>query len=306
MREPTILLVQILVQEEVLSLNHEPLFFLWSNLVNPNLMGSVTLIQPTAISCIINTVSLFFSGIQDRPQEPHQYYRGGLWKVPCGYSSRASDRVPHITDQFIAYTGNTDLAILLNKDTCETDPMVLALKEDSTSKGTWGMVLLIVRGLLRRPSLSGTPTVPCCSVMSLPRSVTHPLIYFSGFHGYMRQHNVDFIGGDFNVSAISTVGDVFSDPEFSAPGNSFLWDLVRWRSRIVSVLGFSQCQSVHMSGVWIHMATQRLASDLVINALTSLCSYISVPLTCLAPTASCAVKMRNNEGLSADITNTSV
>ena len=27
------------------------------------------------------------------------------------------------------------------------------------------------------------------------------------------------------MSALSTVGDVFSDPEFSAPGNSFLWGL---------------------------------------------------------------------------------
>ena len=63
-------------------------------------------------------LSLFFSGIQDRPREPHQYYRGCLWKVPCGYSSRASDHVSHISDQFIAHTGNTDLAILLNKDTC--------------------------------------------------------------------------------------------------------------------------------------------------------------------------------------------
>ena len=39
----------------------------------------------------------------------------------------------------------------------------------------------------------------------------------------MHQHNVDYIGGDFNMSAFSTVGDVFSDTEFSAPGNSFLW-----------------------------------------------------------------------------------
>ena len=39
----------------------------------------------------------------------------------------------------------------------------------------------------------------------------------------MKQHNVDFIGSDFNMSALSTVGDVFSDPEFSAPGSSFLW-----------------------------------------------------------------------------------
>ena len=41
----------------------------------------------------------------------------------------------------------------------------------------------------------------------------------------MKQHNVDFNGGDFNMSALSTVGDVFSDTEFSAPGNSFLWGL---------------------------------------------------------------------------------
>ena len=41
----------------------------------------------------------------------------------------------------------------------------------------------------------------------------------------MAQHDVDFIGGDFNVSAFSTVGDVFADPEFSAPGNSLLWGL---------------------------------------------------------------------------------
>ena len=66
-REPTILLVRIFVQEQVLSLNYEPLFFQWSNLVNPNLTGSVTLTLLTAISCSINTVSLFFSGIQDRP-----------------------------------------------------------------------------------------------------------------------------------------------------------------------------------------------------------------------------------------------
>ena len=39
------------------------------------------------------------------------------------------------------------------------------------------------------------------------------------------RNNVDFVGGDFNMTALSTVGDVFSDPEFSAPGNSFLWRL---------------------------------------------------------------------------------
>ena len=140
----------------------------------------------------------------------------------------SSDRVPHISDQFIAYTGYTDLAILLNKDTFEPDPVVFAFKEDSTSKGTWGMVLLIVRGLLRRRSLSGTPTVTFCSVhihnvVAKKRDASTDLLQRQ--HGYMKQYSVDFIGCDFNMSALSTVGDVFSDPEFSAPGNSFLWGL---------------------------------------------------------------------------------
>ena len=113
------------------------------------------------------------------------------------------------------------------------------------------------------------------------------------------------------MSALCTVGDVFSDPEFSAPGNSFLWDLVRWKSSTVSALGSSLCRSAHMSGVWIHMAaacltTQRWAPDLVINPLTSLCSYISVPLTCLAPTASCAANRHNKEEWNAGITNVTV
>ena len=85
----------------------------------------------------------------------------------------------------------------------------------------------------------------------------------------MKQHNVDFIGGDFNMSAFSPVGDVFSDPETNT-------------------------------------MTLRSALDLVTKLLTPLCSYISVPPTYLAPTASCAVNMRNKEGLSADITQTSV
>ena len=36
----------------------------------------------------------------------------------------ARDHVPHISAYFLAYTDNTDLAILLNKDTFEPDPIV--------------------------------------------------------------------------------------------------------------------------------------------------------------------------------------
>ena len=136
----------------------------------------------------------------------------------------ASDHVPHISDRFIAHTGNTDLAILLNKDTFEPIRAVYAFNESSTSKEAWRMVLPIVRGLLRR-SLSGTPTVTFCSVHIHNVVAKKRDASTERLHGYMREHNVDFIGGDFNMSAFSTVGEVFSDTEFSAPGNSFLWGL---------------------------------------------------------------------------------
>ena len=96
-----------------------------------------------------------------------------------------------------------DLAILLNKDTFEPNPLVFAFKEDSTSKGTWGTVILIVRGLLRRPSLSGTPTVTFFSehihnLVAKKRDASTDLL--RRLRGYMHQHNVDFIGGDNNMS----------------------------------------------------------------------------------------------------------
>ena len=216
--ERTILQLQILVQGLFLFLNRVPSFFLWSTLVNPNLKGTMVLIQLTVVSCIINSVFPFFNGTQD------------LVSAACGkfhavILQEASDHVPHISDQFMAFTGNTDLAILLNKDTFVPDPIVLTFKADSTSKGTWGMILLIVRGLLRRPSLTGSPTVTFCSVhihnvVAKKRDASTDLL--QRLHGYMREHNVDFIGGDFNMSAFSTVGDVFTD---EAPGNSLLWGL---------------------------------------------------------------------------------
>ena len=173
----------------------------------------------------------------------------------------ASDHVPHISDYFRAYTDNMDLAILLNKDTFEPDPTVLTFKADSTSKNTWGMVLLIVRALLRRPSLSGTPTVTFCSVhihnvVAKKRDASTDLLQF--LHAKMLEHNVDFIGGDFNMSAFSTVSDVFSDPEFSAPGHSCLWGLGALDEQHRECTGFLIMPSANMNGVWIHMAATNL------------------------------------------------
>ena len=158
------------------------------------------------------------------------------------FLQQASDHVPHISDQFIAHTGNTDLAILLDKDTFEPDPMVLAFRENSTSTGTWGMVPLIVRGLLRHSSLSGTPTVTFCSVhihnvVAKKRDASTDLL--QRLHGYMKQHNVDFIGSDFNRSAFSQLVTCSRIQSFQHLVIRFCGNLVRWKSTTVSARGSS-------------------------------------------------------------------
>ena len=99
--ERTILLIQMLVQGLFLFLNRVPSFFLWSTLVTPNLKGTVVLIQPTAISCIINSVSLSFSGIQGRRARTTNILAAACGKFHAVFRQEASDHVPHISDQFI-------------------------------------------------------------------------------------------------------------------------------------------------------------------------------------------------------------
>ena len=150
----------------------------------------------------------------------------------CGRShavklQEASDHVPHITDQFLR-----TLATRTSPSCSTRIPLSQILrftpsKEASTSKDTWAWFYSSFEAFCVAP-LSGTPTVTFCSVhinnvvaKKRDASNNHP----RRLHGYMQQYNVDFIGTDFNMSAFSTVGDVFSETEFSAPGNSFLWGL---------------------------------------------------------------------------------
>ena len=140
------------------------------------------------------------------------------------------------------------------------------------------MILLIVRGLLRRPSLSGSPTVTFCSVhihnvVAKKRDASTELL--QRLHGQMREHNVDFIGGDFNMSAFSTVGDVFTDDKFSALGNSFLWGLGALEEPNRECACFSSCLSVFKRGVCIHLVVTRM-TILSLVTLISLCSSIFV------------------------------
>ena len=123
----------------------------------------------------------------------------------------------------------------------------------------------------------------------------------------MLEHKVDFIGGDFNMSAFSTVSDVFSDPEFSAPGHSCLWGLGALDEQHRECTVFSSCPSVHMNGVWIRMAATnltilRLALAPEINLLIFLSSSISAILISLGLTVLCEVSRPSKEDLNADAT----
>ena len=107
--------------------------------------------------------------------------------------------MPHVTDPFHTYTDSNDLAILLKKDTFEPGAVSFTVTKSSTSKDTWRLAALAVR-MQRRPPVA-TTKVPRNAVLLQPFCVVstptrHDTTY------------VDFIGGDFNMSAFSTVGDV--------------------------------------------------------------------------------------------------
>ena len=111
----------------------------------------------------------------------------------------ARDHVHHVSDQFIAYTGNI-------RDTFEPNPAVFAFQEVSSSKDTWGMV---VRGTWTLatsfPFRLSHSHFYCCvhihNVVAKKRDASTDLLCRLCTH--MTQHNVDFIGGDFNMSAFS-------------------------------------------------------------------------------------------------------
>ena len=80
---------------------------------------------------------------------------------------------------------------------------------------------------------------------------------------------------------------MFADPEFSAPGNSFLWGLVLWKVRNASALGFSSCRSTHMNGAWISSSTKQTWRLVPVTQLLIYLSFFicTLPIS-RAPTAS--------------------
>ena len=187
LRKPTILLVQILDQELVLFPNHEPWFFPWSNLGNPDLTGLVALVQLTVISCIINTVSLSFSGIQARavgtpPISLRRPVEGSMWlffkkPVIMFRTSPISSLRTLATRTLPSCSTRTPLSLTLWCLSSEKAPQtnVLGAWFSSSLEHCCAALHFLVHRLSHFAQY--TFTIWC------PKNVMHPLSYFSGFMG---------------------------------------------------------------------------------------------------------------------------
>ena len=138
----------------------------------------------------------------------------------------AQDHVPHISTQFDTCTDGDGLAILLNTDTFLPDAVKFPITEESTSKSTWSLTALVVRGLLRRPTIGAPPTLTLCSVD--PRNVfakkrDAATVLLRRLRAHMVRLDVDIVGGDFNMAVNGPVADALNDAEFMTPGSSPLW-----------------------------------------------------------------------------------
>ena len=138
----------------------------------------------------------------------------------------AHDHVQYISDQFQVYTDADDLAILFNRDTFLPDTVKCLFIEESTSKTTWGLKALVVCGHLRRPPMGAPKTITLCTVhlhdvVAKKRDAATSLL--QRFYAHLKLLEVDVVGGNFNRAARGTIADVFSDPEFMAPGSVPLW-----------------------------------------------------------------------------------
>ena len=244
--------MQILEQGLVLFLNHEPWFFLWSKLAKPNLTGLDALTQLTATSCNINTVSPFFSGIQARRAETPPI---SLRRLVEG-SMRVFFKRPVIMSR-TSPISSLRILVTRTSPSCSTRTPSSPTLWFSHSRKT---PQAKVRGVWSYSSFEACfddPRFPWHQrshfaqytfIRSLPRNVTLPLIYFSGFTGTWNSTTLTSSGATSTRVPSPQLETCSRIQSFQHLANRFCGDLVRWRSRIVSALGFSSCQSVHMNG----------------------------------------------------------
>ena len=133
----------------------------------------------------------------DRAHENHtQIIPAACGRFHAVILQEVVDHVPHISECFHTNTDGNDLAISLNKDTFVSGAAVVPISEASTSKGTWGLAALVVRGSVRRSSVADSPTVTFCSV-HLHNTVAEKrdasTSFFQRFRGHMVLQSVDVI-----------------------------------------------------------------------------------------------------------------
>ena len=98
-------------------------------------------------------------------RNPHQYHRSDLWTVSCGFTSRSQRSCPaHLRSVHCVHWQHGPRHLAQQGHLRARPYGFSASSKTPQAKVRGGMVLFIVRGQLRRPSLSGAPTVTFCSV----------------------------------------------------------------------------------------------------------------------------------------------
>ena len=168
--------VQTFVREAALFLNHGPWFSPWSDLAKSNLTGSDTLIQSTAISCIINTVSQFFGRTQAQ--------RAGT--PPISSQRLADGFIPTSPISSLRTLATRTLPSCSTRTPSSPTPWFLSSGKTAQAKvlgtlcySSFEASCDVHLSLLHRLSHFAQYT----STMSWPRNVTLPLIFFSGYTG---------------------------------------------------------------------------------------------------------------------------
>ena len=179
--------VRTLVRDVDLFLSLGPWFSPWSDFAIPNLTGLDTLILQTVTSCITNTVSQFFSGIQAQ--------RAG---TPPTSSQRLAEGFMRLFFKEPVITSPTSPISSLGTLATRTLPSCSTRTPSSLTlwfSPSWKTPQAKVRGVWSYSSFEASCDALLflehrllhfalyTSTMSWPRSVTLPLIFYDGYMG---------------------------------------------------------------------------------------------------------------------------
>ena len=165
-------------------------------------------------------------------------------------STRSLSKKPAATFR-ISLASSTEAAILPSCSTWSRRFFPSLSLPRARTRG--GLAARVVRGMLRRPSVAGSSTVTCCSVhihnkVAKKRDAATSLFLYR-LRAHTVRHDADFIVGDFNMSAFSTVGDVFTVPDFLQPLAMLTCGaVVVWSSLAKTALASSPCLSARTRG----------------------------------------------------------